>query len=200
MPQGEPMQSWPQAPSSASDGVEAQRRVRYALMTHEDLDAVHSVEKTAYGQPWSHKHFRDSIDSDYLAVMLLGEPLPGEMSLAAGPHQGRVLLGYLVAMMGVEEVHLLNVTVAPAMQRKGWGRVLMDGLILWSRGQQAHSLWLEVRESNTGARALYESMGFRSAGLRKDYYPAGQGRREHAVVMQLSLDEPGIAADARMES
>ena len=178
----------PVASGSPSASAEAQRRVRYALMTPEDVDAVHDVEKTAYGQPWSAKHFRDSLDSGYLAVMLLGEPLPGEIPLQAGPHQGRVLMGYLVAMTGVEEVHLLNVTVAPAFQRKGWGRVLMDGLVLWSRGQQANSLWLEVRESNTGARALYEALGFQSVGLRKDYYPAGQGRREHAVVMCLTLD------------
>ena len=89
--------------------------------------------------------------------------------------------------MGVDELHLLNITVAPAHQRQGWARFLLDALCLWSRGQRAQWLGLEVRASNAPARALYEGYGFQQVGIRKGYYPAGQFQREDAVVMSLSL-------------
>ena len=90
-------------------------------------------------------------------------------------------------MLGVEEVHLLNITVAPTYQRQGWARVLLDALALWARGRQAQWLWLEVRASNLRAQHVYETHGFRRVGERKRYYPAAQGQREDAVVMSLPL-------------
>ncbi len=169
--------------------TQALRRVAFEPMTMADLDAVHALETSAYAHPWSRKHFRDSLQAGYPAVMLLGESLPGEKKERERA-DGRRLLGYLVAMSGVDEVHLLNITVAPAHQRQGWARFMLDALALWSRGQQAHWLWLEVRESNTPARRLYERYGFTQVGVRKGYYPTGQIQREDAVVMSLQLETP----------
>jgi len=84
-------------------------------------------------------------------------------------------------------VHLLNLTVAPAFRRQGWATLLLSALATWSRGQQATSLWLEVRQSNVGALALYERVGFKQVGVRKRYYPLKANAREDAVVMQLPL-------------
>ncbi len=132
------------------------------------LDAVLAVEKNAYAHPWSRRNFEDALESGYQAQLLLA---------------GDVLLGYFVAMTGVDEVHLLNITVAPAHQRCGWGHVMLDALAIWARGQQAHSLWLEVRVGNPRALAVYERFGFRAVGRRRDYYPAAHGQREDAIVM-----------------
>jgi ribosomal-protein-alanine N-acetyltransferase len=90
-------------------------------------------------------------------------------------------------MHGVEEMHLLNITVAPARQGQGWGHMMLDALSLWSRSQGAKVLWLEVRQSNARALHVYERYGFRRVGLRKDYYPLDRQKREHAVVMSLPL-------------
>jgi ribosomal-protein-alanine N-acetyltransferase len=100
---------------------------------------------------------------------------------------GDELLGYFVAMPGFEEVHLLNITVAPACQRQGWALVMLDALVLWARAQRAEWLWLEVRASNTRAQQVYLRRGFARVGQRKAYYPAGHGLREDAVVMSLRL-------------
>mgnify|MGYP000941347478 CR=1 FL=1 len=177
--------AWP-VPATPRRATAAERRIHFATMTEADLDTVHAVETSAYTHPWSRKHFHDSLLAGYPAVMLLGERLPGER-----PHptrsDDRLPLGYLVAMPGVAEVHLLNITVAPAHQRQGWARFMLDALVLWSRGQQAQWLWLEVRQSNRPARRLYEQYGFNQVGLRKAYYPAGALQREDAVVMSLNL-------------
>ena len=84
---------------------------------------------------------------------------------------------------------MLNITVAPAYQRQGWARVMLDALTLWARGQGAQWLWLEVRVSNLRAKSVYESHGFRQVGRRPRYYPATgpTGEREDALVMSLPL-------------
>ncbi len=136
------------------------------------LERLLPVEQSAYSHPWSRGNFMDALRSGYHARVLLA---------------GDTLLGYYVAMQGVDEVHLLNITVAPEYQRQGWGRVMLDALALWSRGLGAQWLWLEVRVSNTRAIAVYEYHGYRRVGVRKGYYPAGHGQREDAVVMSLRL-------------
>ena len=177
---------WP-SPAAPATPVGTARRVAFAPMTAADLDAVQAVEAAAYPHPWSRKHFADSLAAGYAAVLLLGEAAPGE--LVHPPRtDGRVLLGYLIAMGGVDEAHLLNITVAPAHQRHGWARCLLDALVLWSRGQRAQWLWLEVRQSNQRARRVYERYGFQQVGLRRAYYPAAPTGREDAVVMSLQLD------------
>lgn len=154
--------------SAVPEPIEA----RFEPLTVERLDAVLRIEQAAYTHPWTHGNFSDAIRSGYQGQLLLA---------------GDELLGYFVAMKGVDEVHLLNITVAPAYQRQGWARVMLDALALWARGQGAEWLWLEVRVSNARAITVYESHGFRRVGLRKGYYPAGHGQREDAVVMSLHL-------------
>ncbi|WP_418150622.1 GNAT family N-acetyltransferase [Variovorax atrisoli] len=96
-------------------------------------------------------------------------------------------------MKGVDEVHLLNITVAPAFQRQGWAPLMLEALGGWSRAEGAQWLWLEVRQSNQRALDIYLRQGFRSVGVRKGYYPAHGGKREDAVVMSLRLNESPTA-------
>ncbi len=147
-------------------------------MTRAWLPAVLRVEQSVYPHPWSERNFLDSLQAGYQLQLLMAGPL-------ASPE----LLGYFVAMKGVDEVHLLNIAVAPGYQQQGWARVMLDALGVWSRGQGAQWLWLEVRVSNTRARAVYESHGFRHVGTRRHYYPssAQTPRGEDAIVMSLAL-------------
>jgi [ribosomal protein S18]-alanine N-acetyltransferase len=154
--------------SAVFKSVEAQ----FEPLTPERLDEVMVIEREAYEHPWTRGNFIDSLRSGYQAQVLAA---------------GEVVLGYFVAMKGVDEVHLLNLTVAPRQQGEGWGRVMLDGLALWARGQGAQWLWLEVRVSNTRAQQIYERQGYRRVGERKRYYPATHGKREDAVVMSLKL-------------
>ena len=151
---------------------EAPLQARLETLTPLLLDALLAVEQRAYSHPWTRGNFTDALASGYQAQVLM-----------AGDH----LLGYFVAMMGVDEVHLLNLTVAPEFQRQGWARVLLEALALWSRGQGAQWLWLEVRVSNQRARQVYEKYGFQRVGVRKRYYPSASAEREDAIVMSYAL-------------
>jgi [ribosomal protein S18]-alanine N-acetyltransferase len=154
--------------SAVFKAVEAQ----FEPLTEARLDEVVVIERLAYDHPWTVGNFSDSLRSGYQAQLL---------------RAGDVVLGYFVAMKGVDEVHLLNITVAPAYQGQGWGRVMLEALALWAKGQGAQWLWLEVRVSNVRALRIYEHHGYRRVGERKGYYPARHGHREDAVVMSLKL-------------
>ena len=147
-----------------------------------DLDAVMVAEVQAYGHPWSRGNFTDSLAAGYEA-WLLEEP-----ALAAGTRPE--LLGYYVALPGVDELHLLNLTVAPAHQRRGHARTLLGALEARARHRGLATIWLEVRASNERALALYRQWGFEPQGRRRGYYPNGNGRREDAVVMSLRRETP----------
>ena len=160
------------APRSVSaDAPEA----RLEPMTAARLDAVMAIEQRAYSHPWSRGNFLDTLSAGHLAQCLLADD---------------TLIGYFVAMPGYQEVHLLNITVAPDYQRQGWAHLMLDALALWARGHQAEWVWLEVRLSNARAQQVYLRRGFARVGLRKRYYPAAHGEREDAVVMSLRVAAP----------
>jgi len=163
--------------------VQAQPPGRVMLpMSTAQLDDVMAIEVSAYAFPWSRGNFIDSIAARYPARLLCD---------ATGS-----LLGYFVAMVGVDEMHLLNITVAPAVQGQGHARFMVGALFDLCRAHAARDLWLEVRESNARARRIYERMGFEQVGVRKAYYPAAAGRREDAVVMSFKLAADAKAIDA----
>ncbi|MEO8156043.1 MAG: ribosomal protein S18-alanine N-acetyltransferase [Rhizobacter sp.] len=146
-------------------------------LTTRQLDTIVAIENEAYAFPWTRGNFIDSLAAGYPSQVLYG---------AMGE-----LLGYFVAMEGVDELHLLNITVAPAVQRHGHARFMLDELCALGHTQRAEKIWLEVRESNLRARSVYERYGFAHIGLRRGYYPAARSThasgREDAVVMSLSL-------------
>lgn len=147
-------------------------RPQHRVMTVRDLDEVVRIEALAYSFPWSRGNFIDSLAAGYLAEVL------------ECPCDG--LLGYFVAMPGVDELHLLNITIAPAAQGRGHGQTLLDAVQAQGQRLGLSTLWLEVRHGNHRARALYLRRGFAEVGLRRGYYPAAGGR-EDAVVMRLDL-------------
>ena len=146
--------------------------VRLVRLTDEWLEAVLTIEQQAHSHPWTRGNFTDSLKAGYAVQVLL---------------QNETVLGYFVAMQGVDEVHLLNITVASEHQGRGWGQWLLAALSIWACSLNAHVLWLEVRVSNARALQLYERYGYQRVGLRKQYYPLSAGQREDAVVMSLKL-------------
>lgn len=144
-------------------------------LREDDLDAVMVIEQATYDFPWTRGNFLDSLRAGY--------EMQGLVTAQAG------LIGYFVAMQGVDELHLLNLSVAPAVQGRGHARYMLDQLRALACSRRAAQLWLEVRMSNERARGLYERYGFRNIGLRRGYYPARGRKREDAMVMSLQIPE-----------
>lgn len=144
---------------------------RLRLMTAGDLDAVEAIEQSVYTHPWTRGNFADSLASGYHCWIM--------------ERDGRVI-GYAVTMVAAGEAHLLNLSIAADLQRRGLGSELLLFVIQLARDCAAVTIYLEVRASNQAGRALYAHHGFAEIGLRKGYYPAHQGR-EDAVTMEKKL-------------
>jgi [SSU ribosomal protein S18P]-alanine acetyltransferase (EC 2.3.1.128) len=157
---------------------DAQPEAELRAMTELDLHAVMSIERRAYEFPWSRGNFADSLNPRYVVQVLA--------------RTDGTVLGYFVAMPGVEEMHLLNITVDPALHGAGLGRHLLDAVLVAAAMHGSHLLWLEVRPSNQRAIRLYEHYGFHAVAKRRNYYPAldvyGQPCKEDALVMSAQVD------------
>jgi len=103
-------------------------------------------------------------------VLVTEAPLTAVAEGERGQGSGSGILGFLVARHLAPEWELENIVVAPAARRTGLGRQLVDALLAAARERDSESMFLEVRESNTAARRLYETAGFQPTGRRKSYY------------------------------
>ena len=152
------------------DSVPRHELLRVSRMTHFDLPAVLAIEKQNYLFPWSRDVFEDCLKAHYDCWVC--------------KESGRIL-GYCLMTVGAGEAHILNISVDPNQQRKGIGRKMLTHLFVQAKAE-AETIFLEVRPSNIAAMALYEDMGFNQIGIRKNYYPASQGR-EDAVMLAMQL-------------
>ncbi|QWC96010.1 ribosomal protein S18-alanine N-acetyltransferase [Polynucleobacter paneuropaeus] len=152
-----------------------------------DLDAVLSIEQISHTHPWTKGNFNDSLAAGHWAYCIRPEPRDAEPGSYLDPH---VLWAYCVLYPAVDELHLLNITVAPKLRRLGIAARIMRAIEGIAASRQMPRIILEVRPSNIPAITLYESLGYEKIGVRKDYYPADQasGQREDAQVMAKSIN------------
>jgi ribosomal-protein-alanine N-acetyltransferase len=119
-----------------------------------------------FADPWSTQDFRDCVS---FALFLVAE------------EQDKIA-GYVVALEAADEGEILNLAVDEAGRRRGLGRALVQAIVEALSERGVRQVYLEVRESNAAARALYATFGFKDVGRRKAYY-----RRpvEDAIVLRL---------------
>ncbi|HVF40638.1 MAG TPA: ribosomal protein S18-alanine N-acetyltransferase [Gemmatimonadaceae bacterium] len=123
----------------------------------EDLPGIASIEQLSFSDPWS-EHELSAILS-----------LPHTIFLVSADHEGSVS-GYAVVRSVSDEAEILNLAVSQSWRRAGLGGMLLDAAIGQAQSRGARAFFLEVRKSNTAARSLYESRGFRQLSIRKRYY------------------------------
>ena len=140
-----------------------------------DLPQVISIERRAFTSPWS------------LSMFVLELSKPSGIHLAAV--RGGELVGYVICAKYAEAYHVMTLATAPEHRREGVGKALLQAVI--ERAGEDANYTLEVRVSNAGAIALYESYGFRGVGTRPRYY-ADNG--EDAIVMWRAVGAPWEAA------
>jgi ribosomal-protein-alanine N-acetyltransferase len=138
-----------------------------------DLPPVLAIEKKVYTFPWTLGIFQDCLRVGYSCWLL-------EMD--------RTVIGYGVMSVVIDESHILNLCIHPDWRGRGLGRKLIMRLLKIARQHGAEMAYLEVRESNQVALALYRNLGFEEVGRRQDYYPAINGGREDALVMSLEFE------------
>jgi ribosomal-protein-alanine N-acetyltransferase len=141
-----------------------------------DLDALTDLEVAAQHLPWT---------SGALLVELVHE----DAFVFGAVADDDALVGHVVVRRMLDECWILNIATHPAARRQGIGRRLLEAAVARGRAWLSTSLWLEVREGNAPARALYERLGMRVVGRRPGYYPpvVDGAPREAAVLMSMAL-------------
>jgi ribosomal-protein-alanine N-acetyltransferase len=136
-------------------------------MREEDIPQVVEIEKIAFSRPWTKSIFKAALLLPYAAYYVAVEDTPGEKS-GADPHEK------VVGMCGVkkifEEGDISNVAVHPAYRGRGISRKMLDVLMREARADGVQAFTLEVRAGNVIAVNLYESLGFRTEGVRPRFY------------------------------
>ena len=126
-------------------------------MTVEDLEQVVEIENRLFSDPWTKE---------------------GTMFFVI--EEKEKILAYCSMQTVLDEGDILNVAVSPDRQREGIGYFLVDSMLKMAEMIGIHIVHLEVREGNGTARRLYERLGFKEDGLRKNYYT---DPTENAVLM-----------------
>lgn len=141
-------------------------------MQQDDLATVVKIEQSANQFPWSKKNFEDCLKAHNQAWVFVDE--------------NDEIIGFTIVQQVVDEAHLLNLCIKPNKQRQGLGRVILNHVIDFANSISSVVIVLEVRSSNQRAQQLYLSAGFNEMSVRKNYYPAANGR-EDAILMGMDL-------------
>lgn len=141
-------------------------------LSEQQLGSVMALELAAHSHPWSEANMRSALCRHR----------------CWGLYSGATLLGFAIYSQVLDEAELLDCVIAPDHQGCGLGSTLLE-LSLAEVCDSAQRIYLEVRQSNVAAIALYQSHGFVEVGIRRDYYPSAHGR-EDALLMALETGSP----------
>ncbi|MEJ6475685.1 ribosomal protein S18-alanine N-acetyltransferase [Pseudoalteromonas piscicida] len=135
------------------------------------LDEIMLVERACHAFPWSEKTMQSCLHGRYFNTSIAKD---------------NRLVGFYVAERAGPDFTLMDICICPDEQGCGYAKLLMEDLLAQAATLQAENIFLEVRASNATAISLYQRFGFVEMGLRKNYYPAPEGR-EDAMLMALPL-------------
>jgi ribosomal-protein-alanine acetyltransferase len=150
--------------------MDAPYRIRSAVPA--DASPLVEIERRCFSDPWSEASFREALNS------------PWTFGLVASTGKG--IAGYLIGREVAGTGEVLNLAVAPDSRRRGMARALLRAALGYFRKRRVEEVFLEVRESNQSAQALYLSSGFRPVGQRTAYY---RNPKEDALVLWLELEQ-----------
>lgn len=125
------------------------------------------------GDPWSVSIFEQSLRDPVYKIYVLKDM------------QTPKILAYCVMSYCPPEAELINIATVPEARGQGIGKAILSKIIAECQEKEVEQVFLEVRESNEAARALYENGGFEIIGKRRNYY---KSPREDAVLMCLDIE------------
>jgi len=138
-----------------------------------DISLVGAIERDAFADPWSQMSFQELLASR-AAIFLVGARQDPEL-----------VLGYVVALAVADQAEILNLAVVESARRQGLGGELLDAAIAAVSARGAREVFLDVRESNKQALALYGSRGFAALGRRNRYY---KNPVEDALILRRAVE------------
>lgn len=142
-------------------------------MVIQDLDAVISIEKTLFTDPWLHESFRYEIEDNKLSHYFVIT-------------ENDEIMGYFGFIILLDECQIYNVAVKKEFQHQGYGKKMLQFIIDYCKERDVKWVILEVREFNFHALELYEKFGFKRAARIRGYY---RHPLEDGILMKLELSK-----------
>jgi ribosomal-protein-alanine N-acetyltransferase len=137
----------------------------------EIIEAVEVIEKESFSSPWADGSFEQLLKNPFVH---------GKYAVCDGE-----ICGFIVYFSLFEDSEILDIAVKDQYRRRGIAKMLIDEMTESVLAMGATRMMLEVRQSNTGARGLYLSLGFKETGIRKNYYSKP---REDAILMERTIE------------
>ena len=156
----------------------SENEMAIVLMTEHDLLEVVEIEERSGLSRWGWAAYYAELQGGNRELMLVAKPLH------ARPLDDHHIAGYIVARETAGELHINNVAVREQYRRHGYGALLLGRVLDEARKKHATAAFLEVRDGNSAAQALYRKCGFKPIAKRPNYY---SDPTEDAVVMTLDL-------------
>ncbi|MFZ5996776.1 MAG: ribosomal protein S18-alanine N-acetyltransferase [Nitrospirota bacterium] len=142
-------------------------------MSPEDIPEVILIERRSFTTPWSETSFHSELYNRY--------------SITRVAELNHKIIGYICVRQIADECHLMDLAVHPDYRRQGVAVMLFNNVLQDTITDGCRFMYLEVRVSNQAAKKLYEKLGFKIIGIRKNYYV---NPTENAFIMMRELSPP----------
>ncbi|NUF27384.1 ribosomal-protein-alanine N-acetyltransferase [Gilliamella bombicola] len=147
-----------------------------STLTEHDLTKAFELEQICHTIPWSKQTFFSNQGDRYLNFKITID---------------NQIAGFCICQQVADEANLFNIAIHPDFRKQGLAKALLnhliDTLITIKSPCPISTLWLEVRQSNSPAIKLYQTLGFNQITVRKNYYPTADGKQEDAIIMAYTL-------------
>jgi [ribosomal protein S18]-alanine N-acetyltransferase len=147
--------------------------MQFVKLTADNCQSAFNSHLQCHAFPWSYDVFASSLEGQYFAYQM---------------QQSDEVVGYYVGLTVLDEATLMDIGLALGNRGKGLSSLLLSHFLTHCKELHMLDIWLEVRQSNIPAIALYKKAGFELIERRKGYYPCADGK-EDALIMKLSLND-----------
>ncbi len=144
-------------------------------MTNEDIDQVVQIDEESFPNPWPKHSYHYEINENVNSRAWVMEVNQGENT---------EVVAMAVLWLVLDEVHIGTIAVHPNYRGIGLGKIFLSEILERAFEEGVIKAFLEVRKSNEAAIHLYENMGFKVDGVRKEYY---RDNREDALMMSCEI-------------
>ena len=147
-----------------------QNKIEIAKMSYKDCAQVAQIDALSIANAWKEEDFCNAVDKEQQCYLVAKE--------------GEQVIGFVGMIQALDEADITHIAVHPSFRGRQIATMLLDSLMEQAKKRLIHAIFLEVRESNEPAKALYAKMQFEVLAIRKNYY---KNPVENAIIMKKTL-------------
>jgi ribosomal-protein-alanine N-acetyltransferase len=128
-------------------------KIRIATVSASDIKAIVKIAEENFITPWTENAITESIRENNVYIAITENSI----------------IGYIIIHDSIDTIEIMSIAVDEKFKRNGVGKALID-FVIERYGNFEKEIWLEVRDNNEAAIALYKGCGFENISVRKGFY------------------------------